>query len=273
MATEPMAHADKVFYVALAVFSAFFGTGLWIVFVDGKWWTGIPLTILGVLGMAASLIERISLPPLNTNFLAVLLVCATFVLGYNIFSQPITKAAITTELIREETPSLPRVLYVGQITVNVQRLSQDNYLQLTIVGFNGSDNRVSISNGLDGFIRYREIIDNQSVDRGALPVPSIDIDASNNPNPGPWSEFWIVLEQRVPSKIASQMARSLSTKGTVNLDLSSLNIWTTRQSDPKERRRLPLWDGVSCQERDGMTVVGKVLNASASSNVKAAGAP
>lgn len=160
--------------------------------------------------------------------------------------------------IKPAVADLSRGVYVGRIAVDSQRLAQDYYLRLTINGFNGTDTTVSV-NGLDGFIRYREVVNGQSVDRGALPVPSIDPAGSHNLNTGPWSEFWIVLEQRLPSALAIQMANSLSTKGTVRLDLSSLDIWVTQQGS-NSKQRLPIWDGVSCQERDGMVFVDKVLN-------------
>jgi hypothetical protein len=182
---------------------------------------------------------------------------------------PSTTASSTSPALAvRATPDLSRALYVGRITVDVQHLAKDYYLQLTITGFNGADAPMSI-NGLDGFIRYRELVNNQSINRGALPPSSIDNTASYNLSPGPWSEFWITLEQRVPSTVAIQMANSLSARGTVSLDLSSLNIWVAPQDQPTDRRRLPIWGGVSCQERDGKVFVGKVVSVSATVTVGA----
>ncbi len=166
-----------------------------------------------------------------------------------------------------QAPDLSRTLYVGQIAVDAEHLAQDFYLRITITGFNGSGERVSIDGSLDGFVRYREVIKDQAVDRGALPVPTIDIAASNNPNPQPGSEFWIILDQRIPNMLATQMANSLLAKGTVQLDLSSLNIWVTRDGS-SDKRRLPVWDGISCQERDGKIIVNKVFNRSVNISVK-----
>ena len=165
--------------------------------------------------------------------------------------------------------NLSRVLYVGQIAVDTRHLVQDLYLRLTITGFNGSEEPVSIDGSLDGFVRYRQVVNDQAIDRGPLPVPSIDIAASNNPNPQPGSEFWIILDQRIPSTLATQMANSLA-KGTVVLDLWSLNIWVTRH-DSSDKRRLPIWDGVSCQERDGKIIVNKVVNPSLNIDARGGG--
>ncbi len=158
--------------------------------------------------------------------------------------------------------------YVGGVTMDVQHLARDYYFRLTITGFNGTGIPVVIG-GLDGSIRYRDLVNGQSVDRGLLPAPSIETGASYNLTPGPYSEFRIVLEQRVPSALAKQMSSFLSAKGTVQLDLSSLNVWVAQQTRPQGKRRLPIWDGISCQERDGMTFVGKVINMSVTVGTKA----
>jgi hypothetical protein len=119
-----------------------------------------------------------------------------------------------------------------------------------------------------GAIRYRDLVNNQSIDRGMLPAPSIDTNALRNLTP-PYSEFSIGLEQRVPSTLAAQMSNSLSMKGIVQLDLSSLDIRVAQEDTPDTRQRLPIWDGVSCQERDGVIFVGRMINLAATDTLGA----
>ncbi len=56
--SKAMPFSDKLFYVVSGAFLAIFGTGLWALFIDKDLWIGIPVTILGLIGMAGSLYER-----------------------------------------------------------------------------------------------------------------------------------------------------------------------------------------------------------------------
>jgi len=180
-------------------------------------------------------------------------------------TRPLATTIISVPRAQKQA-DLSKALYVGRITVDAQHLAQDYYLRLAITGFNGTGAPVIIG-GLGGSIRYRDLVNNQSIDRGILPTPSIDTQGSYNLTPTPYSEFWVVLEQRLPSTLAVPMSNSLSTKGTVQLVLSSLDIWVARQDAPEKRQRLPTWDGISCQERNGMIFVGKIIDVSVTDTV------
>lgn len=187
----------------------------------------------------------------------------------SVFQVVHTRPSSTTNVsipMAQQRADLSRTLYVGRIMVDVQHLAQDYYLRITIVGFNGTEAAFMVG-GLDGSIRYRDLLNNQSIDRGMLPTPSIDTKASNNLTLTPYSEFSIALEQRFPSTLAARMNDSLSTKGIVQLDLSSLDIWVVQEDAPQKRQRLPTWDGISFQERDGMIFVSRVVNMSVTATV------
>ncbi len=49
--------ADKIFYVVSGLFLVVFGTGLWMVFIEHEVLSGSILSIIGVIGVASSLIE------------------------------------------------------------------------------------------------------------------------------------------------------------------------------------------------------------------------
>lgn len=85
---EPMSFWDKVFYIVSGTFLAVFGTSLWLVFVDWNLRVGIPLAAVGVLGMAASLVERISTKRagLYTAIVSVFLACTWTILGFDIYA-------------------------------------------------------------------------------------------------------------------------------------------------------------------------------------------
>jgi hypothetical protein len=187
------------------------------------------------------------------------ILAVTTISVFQIARTRLSTTTITSAQRAEQQVDLSKVLYVGRITVDAQHLQKDYYLRLTITGFNGTGTAVTIG-GLDGSIRYREVVNYQAIDRGMLPMPSIDTKASYNLTPTPYSEFWVVLEQRLPSALAARMSNSLSANGTIQLDLSSFDIWVAQQDAPQKRRRLPIWDGISCRERSGMIFVDKVIN-------------
>jgi hypothetical protein len=139
-------------------------------------------------------------------------------------------------------------VYVGLISVSIDKLSADLFMEITILGYNGTGKLVSID-GIDGNILYGET---------KLPTPIIVGDKFNIKTIYGATEFVIAIEQRVPRDIADHILQALAQKTTERFMLSSLNI---RASFPpaSDTTRLSLWDGITLDQSGRIPLVGRII--------------
>ena len=142
-------------------------------------------------------------------------------------------------------------VYIGQITVSIDKLNSDLFAEIGVLGYNGTTKFISI-NSVQGSIVY---------ENDKLPTPTILTDRSSTTSLATAKEFLLVLEQRVPRDIAVKILSALSAKQRVALNLDSLNILAFFPPSREQRSRLPLWYGLTI-DLDERPRVGKIISAS-----------
>lgn len=142
-------------------------------------------------------------------------------------------------------------MYVGQITISIDKLSTDLFLEIGILGYNGTTKFVSFDS-VRGSILY---------EAEKLPTPTILRDRGLPDALNAAKEFLIVLEKRVPRNVAEKLLTSLNAKKRVNLNLQTLDIMAFFPPDRERLCRLPLWHGstIDCDERPR---VGRIISGS-----------
>src|SRR5262249_9146779 len=88
---------------------------------------------------------------------------------------------------------------------------------------------------------YGETINNRGNKKERLPVPTLLVDKTNLSKIIPFTEFHIVLEQRIPSGIASRMRELLDEGQSITFDFRSLEIPVQTDRDPEQRGVLPTY--------------------------------
>jgi hypothetical protein len=156
-------------------------------------------------------------------------------------------------------PSLAQGLYVGCVHVDLQYLASDYYIEFALRGFNGTGREITISD-VRGNIVY-EVIGSDPPHRAQLPPPVIRDDTHRRVRP--YGEFFVIIIQRVPGNIAASIVRALSDQSKVQLSLSSLDVRVHLTEAPGDSERLPVWDGVTCEQVTERVFIGRVVSLSA----------
>lgn len=133
-------------------------------------------------------------------------------------------------------------LYIGYIIAAAGHLKAKHYLELAIVGYNGTTGTIQISE-IAGRIRAGTC---NLRDYVKLATPLFQ--GVLNAEPG--KEFVLQMRQDVTAEQAEEYLAALEDAKSVGLDLRELNIIVSSTSNPQKRARLPLWDGVNLRRRD-----------------------
>lgn len=131
-------------------------------------------------------------------------------------------------------------VYIGQITIGIDKLASDLFLEIGMTAYNGTTKFVSLS-GIQGCVVY---------EGKRLPEPKLILDANRTPfqNLPAAKEFLIILEQRVPKDIAEGIMQKLNEKNEkqrVLFDLSKLDIFAFFPPNMQSTTRLPIWNGLT----------------------------
>lgn len=140
-------------------------------------------------------------------------------------------------------------LYVGHIAVSIDKLNTDLFVEITILGYNGTGKFVSID-GVDGGILYGET---------RLPAPTLIGEKANIKKIPTAKEFVILLEQRVPRDIVDHILKILAAKQTAKFMLSSLNVRASFPPNLEFSARLPLWDGLTVDQSGRIPFLGRIV--------------
>lgn len=136
----------------------------------------------------------------------------------------------------------PQGLYVGLMIVSASKLAEaGNILEIAIRGSNGTGETLRIG-GIEG-----AIYDDTPDEVAELPPPTLREGFASELEP--YTEFMAVLDQPLPARLAEQIL-GLAEGDYVSLDLRDLNIFVELVSNPANRARLPLWDGIGLRRRD-----------------------
>jgi hypothetical protein len=146
----------------------------------------------------------------------------------------------------------PLRLYVGQTHVSADKLEEDLCLEIAIVGYNASDFALSV-NGITGSIRCNG---GTVVGETPLPVPVLLTDRTNTTNIPPYSEIFLVCEQRVPRTVAQNIHEAFKSCVRVAFDMRALDIVLSAIPEPSHRARLPLTGGFTLEKKEGIFVGG-----------------
>jgi hypothetical protein len=96
---------------------------------------------------------------------------------------------------------------------------------------------------------------------GVLPPPALRHDVSKSTPP--LKEWFLILDQRVPSVDADKIVSLIESQTPIHLDLDGLNITVSANGSNSER--LPLWNGVTYAREVGF---GRIVKAAARMNIK-----
>jgi hypothetical protein len=148
----------------------------------------------------------------------------------------------------------PLRLYVGQTHVSADKLEEDLCLEIAIRGYNACDFGLSVSM-VTGGIRC------SGGPEATLPVPVLLTDRTNTTNIPPYSEIFLVCEQRVPRTVARNIQEAFKSRVRVAFDMRALDIVLSAIPEPSHRARLPLTGGFTLEKKEGVFVGGIIYAA------------
>jgi len=145
--------------------------------------------------------------------------------------------------------SLGQTLYVGEVRVSVENIAQERHSEISLRVFNGSRTPVSLS-AVSGQLTF-----SGKGGDGKLPTPTIRSDTAAAGLP--FKEWFIVLDQRIPSDEAVKLTKTLENAEVIQFDLRQLRIEVTDGSS----KSLLILDGVTATRR--AVAYGRIAYASA----------
>jgi hypothetical protein len=153
---------------------------------------------------------------------------------------------------RSKVALSPLRLYVGRTHVSADKLEEDLCLEIAILGYNACDFSLSVST-VTGGIRCSG---GSVVQEATLPVPVLLTDRTNTTNIPPYSEIFLVCEQRVPRTVAQNIHEAFKSCVRVAFDMRALDIVLSAIPEPSHRARLPLTGGFTLEKKEGIFVGG-----------------
>ncbi|MDB5609828.1 MAG: hypothetical protein JWP25_6728 [Bradyrhizobium sp.] len=129
---------------------------------------------------------------------------------------------------------LAQALYVGEMRVQVEHIAQERHSEISIRVFNGTGKAISLV-GVSGQIAF-----SGSGGTGKLPTPTIRPDSAASVKP--CEEWFILMNQRIPSDEATKLVSTLDKADTIQFDMREIKI---EVSDGDRKASLNLWGGVS----------------------------
>lgn len=149
--------------------------------------------------------------------------------------------------LQPKLPALADGLYVSDIRFTFATLTE-RYSELSMRVFNGTGCTVEFL-GLSGHIKFSAPNTSDPSRMGDLPTPSTRADMV--PAVGPFKEWLLILEQRLPSFAADKLLAMLSDDVPIHFDLHDLKIEVCAADDQQNRVLLPIWGGVSYNHGNG----------------------
>ncbi len=146
----------------------------------------------------------------------------------------------------------PLRLYVGQTQVSADKLEEDLCLEIAFHCYNANDLAISVS-GITGSIRCSG---GAGLQEATLPVPVLLTDRTNTTNIPPYSEIFLVCEQRVQRTVARNIHEAFESRVRVAFDMRALDIVLSAIPEPSHRARLPLTGGFTLEKKEGVFVGG-----------------
>jgi hypothetical protein len=140
-------------------------------------------------------------------------------------------------------PSLSVGLSVSDVRISLQDLEKERFSEISMRVFNGAGRTVEFT-GLSGKISFS----GAGFESGSLPSPTLRHDTARVVLP--LKEWFLILDQRVPSTEADKMIKILEANVPLLLDLSGLDLMVSAR-DLAAPERLPLWDGVTYTREAG----------------------
>jgi hypothetical protein len=199
-------------------------------------WVASQVPSLAAQGFAAVLLAAFVL------FVALVLTVSMFYIAYAKYFRPGPKIALG-----------PMRLYLGQTHVSADKLDEDLCLEIAVRGYNASDFALSVS-GVTGAIRCSG---GTIAPEATLPIPVLLTNRTNTTNIPPYSEIFLVCEQRVPKAIAEKLSEAFQSHARVAFDMRTLDIVLSAIAEPSHKARLPL-GGFTLEKKEGVFVGGIV---------------
>jgi hypothetical protein len=132
-------------------------------------------------------------------------------------------------------------LYIGQMSINFDRLDNHSCLEINIKGFNGSMNPIFIS-GIEGYILLSYVGADGKSATHPLQLPAILTLQADREVPR-YSEINLTIEQRVDDGVAKTVSAMISSGKQVSFDFRVLKIYASHK---RKSVMLPLFDGINC---------------------------
>jgi hypothetical protein len=126
--------------------------------------------------------------------------------------------------------SLANALYVGEIRISVEHIAKEHHSEISLRVFNGSGKPISLVS-VSGQISF-----SGSGGAGKLPAPTVRPDSAKSAEP--YQEWFLILNQRIPSEEATKLVATLENAGTIQFDAREINI---EVSDGTDKSSLTMW--------------------------------
>lgn len=179
------------------------------------------------------------------------------------------KSPVLAEHEGEPAPSFgSENLYVAKVEVDFSQITTELFIEITFVCFNATPFWLLMEE-VAGCLVYEG--DLSSGTKIELPTPAFVAATSERSAPA-YSEYLVVLHQRIPSHLATMIETERVARSRVIFTLDKLNIMAVGIDRRDFRARLALWNGFTCVRAD-QNFVGRVTSVSVSGSVNARATP
>jgi hypothetical protein len=167
----------------------------------------------------------------------------------SIFNSQILNGADAATLV-------PNQLYLGRITVSFVTITLERNIELNFTVFNASDMTIYID-GIAGRIIYNGR-PNSGTSPISLPAPTFKPEWNREIKPK--SEFYIIVDQKIPSDLIELIEKDRQTD-TILFSLDEFKLVAYARHDRDITAQIPLWNGFCCL-RGEHVAVGRVMSIS-----------
>lgn len=164
-------------------------------------------------------------------------------------------------------------LYVGESQIDVRNLDAENFVEVAMRAFNGSNQRIDLVSVTGQMVAALLNEENVEVERFSLNSPVVLFDRTQIKGVDPKTEFMLVMEQSLRPAVAAKISTAVR-QGAINFYLEDLVATVCATEDPTERVRLRLWDGITVSGkerfiRSGRLTIARMAPIAAGLNIEA----
>ncbi|MCB4825525.1 hypothetical protein [Roseicella aerolata] len=146
---------------------------------------------------------------------------------------------------------ISRGTYLGRVHIDAGRLASDFLLEFSFIAFNATGAPIRLK-GVQGRIAYAKASDTAESNWETLPPPVLRED--NLTSFAPYTEFMVIVSQRVPGALIPDMDHALSAGERVMFVLEGLTV-SLAGAEEAEPARMPMWERVTCERVGRVTTV------------------